>query len=72
MNKSILIAFMMFNVYAFQANAMIGEDQLNEVEINDIGQDLPEEEQNSSEGDNESSEELSYAQRIDRLLNIFF
>ncbi|MDP1724188.1 MAG: hypothetical protein Q8L85_05750 [Alphaproteobacteria bacterium] len=69
MNKSILISFMVFNVYAFQANAMIGEDQLDEVEINDIGQVLPEEEQNP---DNGSSEELSYVQRIDLLLNIFF
>lgn len=71
MKKSIYIVFIMLNICVFQVNSMIGEDQLNEVEINDVGQDVPEEEQKLPE-DNESCKELSYAQQIDRLLNIFF
>lgn len=71
MKKSIVIILIMYNICVFQVNSMIGEDQLDEVEINGVDQDLPEEEQKLPE-DYESSKELSYTQQIDRLLNIFF
>lgn len=60
MKKLIFIVLMMLNICVFQLNAMIDEDQLDEIDINDVGQDLPEEEQNLHE-DNESSKELLHA-----------